>query len=39
MKLLKYINEYTRKDKNQNEKIRSKIGVALIDEKMRERVA
>ena len=37
MKILRWINEYTWKDKNQNEKICLKIGVALIDEKMREK--
>ena len=37
MKILRWINEYTWKDKNQNEKICLKIGAALIDEKMREK--
>ena len=36
MRMLKWISENTLKDKIQNEEIRQKIGVAPIDEKMKE---
>ena len=36
MRMLKWINGNTRKDRIQNEEIRQKIGVAPIDEKMKE---
>ena len=36
MRMLKWISENTLKDRIQNEEIRPKIGVAPIDEKMKE---